>query len=307
MHNALKYSLSKLPVILFLIFAICPFLQAQVPQYANSTAVQLPNKFPFNEAMGKRVQSLYLPAEFIYPSPAPPGNIRTLYYLFAVALGPYTYSDFTVRMGQSDITNLVSGVWFDGQLDTVFHRSSVTFSAAAGSWLEIHLDRSIAYNPARSLIIEVQQCAVPGAASVGSATGVVFGNRRNVSTGGESCPFLNVGATDGIIHTIGFTFGTPTNSGNQSSSVISSYELLQNFPNPFNPETTIGYSVPESGNVDLRVYNILGEEVAVIVNDFRNAGKHYSRFDASDLPSGIYYYKLSSGNFSDIKKMTILK
>jgi len=85
------------------------------------------------------------------------------------------------------------------------------------------------------------------------------------------------------------------------------YELTQNYPNPFNPTTTIQFSLPESGNVKLTVYNILGEQVAELVNENKEAGVHTINFNASELNSGLYIYKLTAGNFSDVKKLMVVK
>lgn len=85
------------------------------------------------------------------------------------------------------------------------------------------------------------------------------------------------------------------------------YELTQNYPNPFNPTTTINFSLPESGNVKLILYNTLGQEVRVIVNEYKESGTHIINFDASGLNSGVYIYKLTTGNFSAIKKMVVIK
>jgi hypothetical protein len=86
-----------------------------------------------------------------------------------------------------------------------------------------------------------------------------------------------------------------------------SFNLEQNYPNPFNPSTNIKYSVPESGNVKLSVYNLVGEEVAVLVNGNVEAGNFEVTFDASNLPSGVYLYKLQSANSVQTKKMMLLK
>jgi hypothetical protein len=85
------------------------------------------------------------------------------------------------------------------------------------------------------------------------------------------------------------------------------FNLEQNYPNPFNPSTNIRYSVPESGNVKLAVYNVVGEEVAVLVNGYTEAGQFDVSFDASNLPSGVYLYKLQSANSVQTKKMMLLK
>jgi hypothetical protein len=87
----------------------------------------------------------------------------------------------------------------------------------------------------------------------------------------------------------------------------SSYSLQQNYPNPFNPATQIVVSIPESGMYTLRVYNIIGQEVKVLLNDNLNAGTHIFNFDASNLTSGIYFYTFSGNNFTQTKKMLLLK
>lgn len=85
------------------------------------------------------------------------------------------------------------------------------------------------------------------------------------------------------------------------------FSLEQNYPNPFNPSTTIEYTIPESGVVTLKVYNVLGKEVATLVNGQNDAGKHKVEFDASLLNSGVYFYKIESGSFVETKKMILIK
>jgi hypothetical protein len=85
------------------------------------------------------------------------------------------------------------------------------------------------------------------------------------------------------------------------------YELQQNYPNPFNPETKIAFSIQKSGNVKLTVYNALGKEVSVLTNSHMEAGAYEIGFDASRYASGVYFYKLQSGDFTDIKKMILIK
>jgi len=92
-----------------------------------------------------------------------------------------------------------------------------------------------------------------------------------------------------------------------NSTGLSEYRLMQNYPNPFNPTTVISYSLPYDGNVSLKVYDVLGREVNILVNGFQQAGVHSISFNASALTSGIYFYKLQAGdNFSSIKKMMLL-
>ncbi|HDZ58758.1 MAG TPA: T9SS type A sorting domain-containing protein [Ignavibacteriales bacterium] len=95
-------------------------------------------------------------------------------------------------------------------------------------------------------------------------------------------------------------------SGNEK--LPDEYELSQNYPNPFNPSTTIRYALPEGGDVTLRIYNLLGQEVKTVLDNVQqSAGIHQVVFDASDLPSGIYFYSFRANNFVQVKKMMLLK
>ena len=85
------------------------------------------------------------------------------------------------------------------------------------------------------------------------------------------------------------------------------FELSQNYPNPFNPTTTIRFDIPEPSNVKLTLFNILGQEIKTLVNEFKESGIHTLNFDASDLNSGMYIYKLEAGSFTQTRKMTLVK
>jgi len=88
---------------------------------------------------------------------------------------------------------------------------------------------------------------------------------------------------------------------------FSSYLLAQNYPNPFNPITSIGFSVPEKSNVKIIILNAIGEEVAVVLNEEKEAGYHQVQYNASNLPSGVYFYQLKAADFIETKKMLLLK
>lgn len=99
--------------------------------------------------------------------------------------------------------------------------------------------------------------------------------------------------------------GTITGIGNTETPLA--FRLSQNYPNPFNPVTKIAYALPKSGLVTLKVYDILGKEVATLVNEVKNAGSYSVDFSASGFTSGVYFYKLESNGISDIKKMMLIK
>jgi len=92
-----------------------------------------------------------------------------------------------------------------------------------------------------------------------------------------------------------------------SSSIQAQIEMDQNFPNPFNPETKIKFRIPESGFISLKVFDILGREVATLINEDKYAGEYEIIFNATGLASGIYFYRLRAGNYFETKKMNIIK
>jgi hypothetical protein len=85
------------------------------------------------------------------------------------------------------------------------------------------------------------------------------------------------------------------------------FTLRQNYPNPFNPTTTFTYALPVHGVVDLRVFNLLGEEVALLENSFKEAGSYSVEWDASARPSGVYYYKITAGSSSETRMMLLIR
>jgi len=100
---------------------------------------------------------------------------------------------------------------------------------------------------------------------------------------------------------------SPVVSVKENSGIPVQYELYQNYPNPFNPSTTIQFALPEEANVTLKVYNSMGKEVVTLINKILPAGYHSIVFNATDLVSGIYFYKIEAGNFSSVRKMLLMK
>ncbi len=92
-----------------------------------------------------------------------------------------------------------------------------------------------------------------------------------------------------------------------STEIPKVFSLSQNYPNPFNPVTRIQFGVPKNELVSIKIYDILGKEVATLVNDFKQAGTYEVDFNASTLSSGVYFYRMQSGYFTDIKRMMVIK
>jgi hypothetical protein len=239
--------------------------------------------------------------------------------LFTLGGGIY-FPDPNAYGGYSDCMEIIyrhnhDGVWeieifslcegcfcltFDDQLaaevsnfDAVAGDSKVTLSFTTVS--ETDLDR---FNVLRD---GVKQTEI---AATNSASGHSYSWVDNNVINGVSYTYtLESVDLNGNAETLGATSATP----NASASVVSTYALEQNFPNPFNPETNISFELAEATNVSLRVFNLLGQEVASLVNGPQAAGRHTVSFDGSNLTSGMYVYRLEAGEFSATRKMVLMK
>ena len=120
-------------------------------------------------------------------------------------------------------------------------------------------------------------------------------------------PFLNShSGSEFFIDDLSFS-GSETAVNGSNFQVPMAYEMKQNYPNPFNPSTTIEYKIPILSHVSLIVYDILGNQVASLVNEEKPAGNYSVNFNASNLTSGVYFYKIQAGNIVQTKKLIVLK
>jgi Secretion system C-terminal sorting domain len=166
-------------------------------------------------------------------------------------------------------------------------------NASTGSWVELgKFKATITGSWAQRLFI------IPTA----SATGRLAINYRVVDGGpaGQNSDFIGID----YLRVIGpSTVGITTTNG----EVPTKYALGQNYPNPFNPSTNINFSLPTSGVAKLTVFDVSGKVVATLLNGEKTAGNYTADFDASRLSSGVYFYRLESGNFTQTKKMLLVK
>ena len=102
-----------------------------------------------------------------------------------------------------------------------------------------------------------------------------------------------------------FDFGPAVSVSDKT--IISKFELSQNYPNPFNPSTTISYSIPKEQFVTLKIYNSIGQHISTLINENKPAGRYKINFDAEKYSSGIYFYRLTAGNYSSTRKMILLR
>jgi len=132
---------------------------------------------------------------------------------------------------------------------------------------------------------------------------------NNVTPGTYNAVLTAKGPNGTPVHRRFITLYTQPNVIGVSSStqIVNKYELLQNYPNPFNPTTRIEYNLMKESRVKLTVYDVLGKVVSERNIGKQDPGKQFVTFDATNLPSGIYYYKLQAGEFTDVKKMMLIK
>ena len=109
------------------------------------------------------------------------------------------------------------------------------------------------------------------------------------------------------IYETGFNISGLVSNNNEVSIIPDEFKLSQNYPNPFNPSTSINYSIPTASNVKITIYDALGKSVNVLVNQNQLSGNYNIMWNASNLPSGVYIYKIEAGSFTDAKKMILIK
>ncbi|MFZ4591361.1 MAG: choice-of-anchor D domain-containing protein [Ignavibacteria bacterium] len=128
----------------------------------------------------------------------------------------------------------------------------------------------------------------------------------NSIDGNSTTEFMG-GCRDGKLICFSGGQNVPIGIGVISTEVPGTFELQQNYPNPFNPTTNIRFAVPHNELVAIKVYDVLGKEVATLLNENKQAGTYEVNFNASSLSSGVYFYKMSAGKFSSIKRMVVVK
>ncbi|MBN1634267.1 MAG: T9SS type A sorting domain-containing protein [Ignavibacteria bacterium] len=181
-----------------------------------------------------------------------------------------------------------------------------TYTVPGTGWQDIPLMQSFYWDGTSNLLIEV--CfnnSGYGSTSTVRATSATAMMRAGYSSSISGCT-ITTSYTRTYKANLKITIGTATNV-TKYNQIPEAYSLSQNYPNPFNPVTKIGYAIPKQGLVTLKIYDVLGREVAVLINEEMQPGYYSVDFDASYLASGIYFYKLESGTFGEVKRMVIIK
>jgi len=165
---------------------------------------------------------------------------------------------------------------------------------------------------------------IVGHTGLGKVTNdIVFDENLNlygvIGSSAEINDFISIDASTGvgtIVGSVGYknilglayeVTGVTSVEGGEDKTIPTEFALSQNYPNPFNPSTTIIYKIPELSFVTIKIYDVLGREVAILINDEKPIGSYEVEFDATAIPSGIYLYRLQAGSFVETKKMVLMK
>lgn len=199
-----------------------------------------------------------------------------------------------------------------------FTSDSISFWSAGGGtgnmWMNLYFSTDPTF-AAKTILNSDTAINLPHATNVG-AKRYAYVMKKTVNAGEalyfRIYPWYNGAASTSkyVYSQLAVISGTTASStavDDQVHHIPSTYALGQNYPNPFNPTTGISYELPQAGNVKLGVYNLLGMEVATLVNGFREAGIHSATWNATGMPSGVYFYKIEAGNFSRTLKMVLQK
>jgi hypothetical protein len=299
--KSLKCFLTIIMLTVLLVISVVP-LPAQTPQYYNYSILEHNNSFPFATISGKGVQWLYPPGNLNQPALVRSGVITKVYFYTQNANVNADFWNISVKLGQSAIMNLPSGVIYTGPLDTVYFRTYENLASNSDHWLCITLDNPFLYDSTQSLIVDVSQCGATNS-NLWICQHVYTGIKRTYY---DYTPYVYRGQ-DSLAVNFGVDIVPFVGIKHSSNAQPTVYLLDQNYPNPFNQVTTISYSIPKEGNVNVTVFDVLGRELYVLANEFKKAGTYNIHFNASDLSSGVYFYRMESGNFREVKKMTLVK
>ncbi len=213
----------------------------------------------------------------------------------------FTYNDTTAMLEREWVEYLYNGVWLNSSQKIYFYNEYsqltdiINETSSGGSYYDYREKISSLYDDNHRLYQKFGYKWDEGAQQW-----IQYDRILNFKYKNESFTAYGYNL---VIHYV-----NPT-AINEKGALPNIFTLQQNFPNPFNPSTEIAYTIPQTHNVTLKIYDLRGREITTLINNKQNAGKHTVTFDASQyqLPSGVYIYRISSGAYFDIKKMILVK
>jgi hypothetical protein len=234
------------------------------------------------------------------------GNIVKIKFYQSNAMAGVTSGPTTIYMKMVSDATLATGNW-DVTGHTQVYTGTINNLDAPG-WLEITLSTPFLFNMSanQNLLISINrdyQAYLTTYPLFNYTTTSSTLSRRNRSD--TAIPTSLTAST--YRANIQIEMNTVNAINDPLAGIPKKYDLKQNYPNPFNPVTKINFEIPKQGYVSLKIYDVLGREVKTLVNEIKTAGYYSVDFDASTLSSGVYFYKLESGTYSDIKRMMLIK
>ena len=252
-----------------------------------------------------RTQLLYLSSEIVAAGGAS-GFIQSIGFNVQSVGGP-AMSGFNIRMQNTSVSTI--SAWTSSNWTTCY---SGTYTVAATGWQYITLTTPFYWTSGQNLLMEIcynnNSWTAYSPVNASTATGLMIGYEMDLPSG-DGCtePTWTASALAYRDNICMLMNPGPNAIGNSNMGIPNTFKLSQNYPNPFNPTTKIEYALPKNGLVSLKIYDVLGREVRNLVNETKVAGYYSVDFNASDLSSGVYFYKLEANGFSDIKKMMLIK
>lgn len=255
--------------------------------------------------MDSRTQMLYLASELIAGGGSSNGAIINKISFYVTSYSVQIMNGFEIKL-QNYIDNVLTGFVSDNW--TTVYQSNENILQAG--WKTFTLPNPYLWDGYSNLLIDI--CFNNSSYTSNSYVAATYAANKTVHqhqdlTTGNGCINITTGTIQGNRPNISLTANIVTNKQNEAANIPAEYALYQNYPNPFNPVTKIKFDIPKSGFTTLKIYNMLGQEISVPVNENKNAGSYLIDFNAGNLPSGTYFYKLISGNYSEIRKMVVIK
>ncbi|MFZ4591318.1 MAG: T9SS type A sorting domain-containing protein, partial [Ignavibacteria bacterium] len=263
-----------------------------------------PSNYPFTTYwMDGRTQMLFTALEIAAAGGSPNSFISQLGFNI-LTVSSQVMNGFTVKFQATTQTSLTgwvtTGTWVTGFSGAYTvpgtGQQNINMTAPYFSW-----------NGTSNILVEVcyDNSSYTSYSTVASspATAMTWGYYTDNSTG---CTMTG-GSTQSNRPNVCFVMNTVTGVNPIGNIIPTVYSLSQNYPNPFNPVTKINFALPKQGLVTLKIYDVLGREIRSLVNEVKSAGTYSVDFNASEYSSGVYFYRLESNGFTDIKRMVLIK
>jgi len=247
-----------------------------------------------------RTQMLYTSSEILSNGGAA-GNILKIGFN-VISAASQTMNGFNIKMQNTTLTSLTTFVttgWTTAYTGT--------YTVPGTGWRYVDLQTPFYWNGTQNLLIEIcfDNTSYTSNSTVNSTSISSMTYHRHVDNG-TGCSLTGTNTATSRPN-ICITSTPLIGISGDPNYIPGQFALLQNYPNPFNPSTTIKFDIPKQANVKLVVFDVLGREVATLVNETRKPGSYEISFDGTQFASGIYFYKIDAGDFNDVKKMVLIK